>query len=577
MEKANMRKKIRFSMAIQMVLLSVLPVLFVTVISSAIAVNAIRSGMQSEALIGLADLSASVAASYNMIDAGAWHLEDGELYKGETNLSANMEIIDQFVEKSDADITIFYGDTRYITSLYDKETGERIVGTSASAEVVDAVLNKGEDFESTSLQVNGESYYVHYMPLTDSAAGQVIGMVFAGKPSEDVNSYVNSRLNFIAGSSAVLILAVAIVCALIGSRIAGGIRQTEKVIWELEIGNLTEKPSERLMKKTDEIGAMARSLEKLRSTLTDIVTDIMKSSEALSATGENLDAMATQTNTTANEISTAVEGISKGAMSQAEEIETASMQVSAIGDQIGDIVQGVEKLDDTSAQMQKAGELSGRIMQELIDSNEKTVEAIGRIGKQVYATNESVEKIRIAVEAISNIASQTNLLSLNASIEAARAGEQGKGFAVVASEIQKLAEQSAGSAQEIKDIVNRLYSESEMSVAAMSEMREIISEQEKKLEETTRQFGRVQEGISVSREETSHIKIKTDNCNESRQKIVDVMASLSAISEENAASTQETTASMQEMNATTHLLAEEAVKIRDMSQGLEEKIKIFQL
>lgn len=577
MKKVESRRVVKFSMALQLVLLSVLPVVIIAVIISFIAVEAMKSGMQSEALTGLADLSSSVAVSYEMIDAGSWHLEGEELYKGETNLSGNMEAFDKYVNKSDAEITIFYGDTRYVTSLLDKTTGERIIGTSASAEVADIVLNKGQDFESTSVQVNSETYYAHYTPLRDNDAGQVIGMVFAGKPSKDVNSYIYSRLNFIIGSAVALILVVVIVCALIGGKIARGIKQTEEVILELEIGNLTVSPSDKLMKKKDEIGAMARSLEKLRATLTEIVTDIMKSSETLSATGENLDMMAAQTNTTANEISTAVEGISKGAMSQAEEIETASVQVSAMGDEIGDIVHRVGKLDNTSAEMQKAGDLSGDIVKELSASNDKTVEAIERIGKQVYATNESVEKIRMAVDAITQIASQTNLLSLNASIEAARAGEQGKGFAVVASEIQKLAEQSAESAKVIEDIVNRLYSESELSVAAMKEMREIIREQEEKLEETTRQFVKVKEGISVSRGETSNIKIKTDDCNESRQKIMDVMSSLSAISEENAASTQETTASMQELNATINLLAEEAVKIRDMSQSLEEKIKIFQI
>ena len=171
----------------------------------------------------------------------------------------------------------------------------------------------------------------------------------------------------------------------------------------------------------------------------------------------------------------------------------------------------------------------------------------------------------------------TGLADLAASIEAARAGDQGKGFAVVASQIQKLAEQSGQSAKEIEGIVNILYNESEMSVAAMEEMREIIKAQEEKLSETTRQFDKVNEGIVVSRDETSNIKGKTDICNQSRDQVVDVMANLSAISEENAASTEETMASMQELNATIHILAEEAVKVRDMSQKLEDKFRIFKL
>ena len=451
------------------------------------------------------------------------------------------------------------------------------MGTVASEQVTDEVLKKHKAYQSTNVQVNGESYYAYYMPLRDKVSNQVVGMVFAGKPCRDVNNFISVRINRIVISTVVIILVTMIVCAIIGRRIAKNISKMEEVVRELGTGNLTISPSTSLLRKTDEIGAMARELESFRATLSDIVSDIKHSAAELAKTGENLDQMAAQTNSSTNEISIAVEGVSKGALSQAEEIETATQQISNMGDEIGEIVQRVSKLDHISSEMKKAGEVSEEIVRDLSQSNDRTVEAIERIGKQVFATNESVEKIRTAIDAITGIANQTNLLSLNASIEAARAGDQGKGFAVVASQIQKLAEQSGQSAKEIEGIVNILYNESEMSVAAMEEMREIIKAQEEKLSETTRQFDKVNEGIVVSRDETSNIKGKTDICNQSRDQVVDVMANLSAISEENAASTEETMASMQELNATIHILAEEAVKVRDMSQKLEDKFRIFKL
>lgn len=568
---------IKFSMTMQLVMLSVLPLVLVAFVMAAVSVRSMTVGMENQVLVGLSDLAHSVKASYGMMDAGVWQVKDGELYKGQVNLSENMTVFDTYVEDSESDLTIFYGDTRYVTSVVDKTSGERIIGTKAAQEVKDAVINGGNDYESTKVQVNGEDYYAYYVPLKDSGSDQVVGMVFAGKPCAEVNEYLKERLGIIVSCAVALMILSILICIFIGRRIASNIKGAETVIHELEMGNLTVCPSDKLLRKTDEIGQMARSLEKLRSSLTEIVTDIRDSSAVLASTGENLDTMASQTNNTASEIGTAVEGISKGAMSQAEEVETASLQVTNIGEEIGDIVNRVENLDHTSDGMRNAGELSNRIVKELTASNDKTVEAIERIGRQVYATNESVEKIRMAVDAITEIASQTNLLSLNASIEAARAGEQGKGFAVVASEIQKLAEQSAESAKEIEDIVNKLYSESELSVTAMKEMREIIQEQEEKLRETTKQFAKVQEGIEVSRGETSGIKGKTIECNNYRETIMAVMESLSAISEENAASSEETTAAMQELNATIVLLAEEAMKVKNMSQNLEEKIKIFQL
>ena len=576
MTKAN-KKGIRLSLTLQLTLIAILPMLVTTIVLVVAAAKSMWLGMQDEALTGLADLAYSVSASYEQIDAGAWRLEGDHLYKGETDLTADLTVFDTYVANTDTELTIFWGDTRYVTSLLDARTGERMIGTKAGNEVVDAVLRNEMVYTSENALIGGVEYYSCYIPLREDETNQVVGMVFAGKPRAAIDEYITKRTVTVSGTAAALIIVSAILCVIVGRIIAGGIKETERAVGRIAEGDLTMGPTEKVMRKQDEVGKIAREVEMLRTTLHGIVTDVRDSAEELSATGGALDDMAMQTNNTANEIGSAVEGISKGAMSQAEEIETASVQISRMGEEITDIVKRVDNLDGTATGMQKAGSVSGRIVGELQDSNNKTVEAIERIGKQVYATNEYVEKIRMAVDAITEIASQTNLLSLNASIEAARAGEQGKGFAVVASEIQKLAEQSGESAKVIEDIVNKLYSESELSVEAMQEMRGIIKEQEEKLGETTRQVSKVNAGIEDSKQETIVIKSKTDECNTSRDAVMGVMENLSAISEENAASAEETTASMEELNATINLLAEEAVKVRDMSVKLEDKIKIFRL
>lgn len=575
MEENGKKKKLGISIGAQIVFLALLPMLIVSVIITIVAEKSMKEGMQTQSLQGLEELAESVGAAYDNLAEGDWQLKGDELYKGTVNLSASIEMMDEFVADNDANVTIFYGDTRYLTTLL-KEDGTRNIGSQASGSVIKTVLQNGKDFEATDLVINGEDYYAYYRPLKNSD-GSVVGMVFAGAPCTKIDKYINSRTYIIIGSLVVLLLISAAICIIVGRKISKAIQGAEEAIECLGEGDLTVALPESLLRKNNEIGSIANSVEKLRNILLEIVGDILKSAEELSSSGESLDHMAALTSNTASEISTAVEGISKGAMSQAEEIESASWQVSNIGNEIGEIVTGVSNLDRTSVTMQDAGNTSDKIVKELSESNDKTVNAVEQIGRQIYATNESVEKIQMAVNVISEIATQTSLLSLNASIEAARAGEQGKGFAVVASEIQKLAEQSGESAQQIEEIVNVLYNESEMTVTAMEEMRRIIEEQEKKLSETTRQFAKVTQGITESRGETSGIKVKTEGCNRSREKIMDVMESLSAISEQNAASTQETTASMQELHSTILNLAEEANRVRDMSMKLEEKIKIFHM
>ena len=287
--------------------------------------------------------------------------------------------------------------------------------------------------------------------------------------------------------------------------------------------------------------------------------------------------MAAQTSATADEISSAVEDISKGAVSMAEDIESATGQINNMGIIIEKIVDSIRELDRLSGNMHSADTASAQIINELSESNDKTTEAIKKIEESVRTTNESVTRIQEAVNLISSIASETSLLALNASIEAARAGEAGRGFAVVATQISKLSEDSNQSAKTIEDIIHQLAIDSEASVKIMNEVDAIVTEQQKKLNETKEKFSDVSNGIEDSMKETQVINGQATECDSNRAVVVDVISSLSAVSQENAASTEETTASMEELNATINLLAQAAKDLKDIAESLEKDVAFFQL
>lgn len=227
--------------------------------------------------------------------------------------------------------------------------------------------------------------------------------------------------------------------------------------------------------------------------------------------------------------------------------------------------------------MQENGQEADRIIRELSDSNDKTVEAVQSVAKTVEATDDSVKKISEAVEMITSVAEQTNLLSLNASIEAARAGEAGKGFAVVATEIQKLSEESNHSAQRITTIITGLAEDSRNSMEMMTEVKRILQEQQEKLDVTKQQFGHVRDGILATREDTVSVNHQAKECDASRESVVNIIQNLSAISQENAASSEETTSTMQELNETIGSLAVSAHELRQLAVSLNESTHFFSL
>ncbi|MCI8357834.1 MAG: hypothetical protein HFI51_06790 [Lachnospiraceae bacterium] len=583
MDSEKKKRKKGIGILPKMVLMCSLPMVILEVIITLYSMNALQDGMQSEAFNGLGDLCQAVEAAYDAVDSGEYHMEGELLYKGEYCVTENVDVIDSFTKDSDVSVTLFYGDTRGATSLIDKETGKRIVGTKASDAVISAVLQKGEVYQTDSIVVNGENYYAYYKPVEDDS-GNIVGMVFAGRPSKDVDAIIIKETSSVAVIAVIILLISIVICALLVKGIVRVVVHAEGLLEGIAGGRLkiqlsggAAKLGEAARKRTDEIGLMINSMYDLVEKLQSMVLNIKTSTENLMRSGDSLESMASQTSTTADEISQAVEDISKGAVTQAEDIETATAQVAGIGEMIENIVSGVKELDEISLGIKKADDESEKIISELSVSNDRTNEAIRKIGASVRTTNESVGRIQEAINLITAIASETSLLSLNASIEAARAGEAGRGFAVVASQISKLSEDSNSSAKTIENIIVQLAADSEASVRIMDEVGEIIREQKRKLDETRDKFKDVSRGIETSMSETEKIYAQTKECDQARVRVTDIVQNLSAVAQQNAASTEETNAAMQELNATINLLAEAAKDLKEIADELEKDVSFFQV
>ena len=576
MKKTNSKKARQISIRTELLLLVILPVVLVTVILFLISINSMNEGMVSESVDSMKYLVKSVENGIGHVADGDYSLNaDGDLMKGDYNITKNEAMIDGFTEGYDCDVTVCYGNVRKATSFVDEATNKRLVGTEVAPEVW-AEVQKGNIYENNSLTLNGKPYVAVYGPLKNSD-GSVIGIVFAGIPKADIQDFVAARVKVIL-AGAVVVLLIAIAGGLVVSiSISRKLTETENAITLLAKGELTATISPKLLKRHDELGTMGRAVALLINELRSIIEKLKQSSLILNEAGTNLDAMAEQSNKASDEISTAIEDISKGAVSQAEEIQTASQEIGNMGTIIENIVSNVGELTDTAHVMSEAEGHSSYTMKELNESNDRTTDAIKRIAKQLDITNLSIDQISKATELITNITSQTSLLALNASIEAARAGEAGKGFAVVASEIQTLATQSDEAASEIQNVIETLQNEASETMRAMDDTKTLVRDQQAKLNDTKASFVDVEKGIDRSKDNTKTIRGDADSCDNARAQINDVISNLSAISEENAAFAEETTASMEELNSTINVMSDTAKDLKNISDDIAEAMTFFKL
>lgn len=377
-------------------------------------------------------------------------------------------------------------------------------------------------------------------------------------------------------SSVFILILCSIIGLIIAIRIVKPIERITAIIAQLADLNFSENKWQAYVnKRKDETGIMGRAIDTLRKELTNVTKKITDYSGNLYDASNTMSSSAQEASLSVEQVEKAISEIAQGATSQAQETQTATENVILMGNMIEDTTTEVESLRVNARAMRDAGNKAIDILEDLNQINQQTKDAIQVIYEQTNTTNVSAMKIKEATDMISDIAEETNLLSLNASIEAARAGEQGKGFAVVAAQIQKLAEQSNESARQIDEIINSLIADSEKSVETMEDVKVVIEKQNENVINTENAFRDVKDGIDKSIEGIRTIATRTEKLDEARIKVVDVVQNLTAIAEENAASTEETSASAAEVGSIVESIAENAKQLNVIANELEESIKIF--
>ncbi|ACA40025.1 methyl-accepting chemotaxis protein [Lysinibacillus sphaericus] len=374
----------------------------------------------------------------------------------------------------------------------------------------------------------------------------------------------------------ILIFVIAIIVELLSARgISRPIITLTERLQQMTNGDLSGPPLK--IQSKDEVGQLMAATNTMADILNRLLQHIQTVSNDVATQSEELLQSTTEVKTGTEQIVNTMTEIAGGT-------EELASHTTAIATSMNDFAGKVTAVHQSNKDVQhysqdvKALAKEGR---DLMSSSTKQMGAIQRIVKdavdQVDGLSKQTQEISKLVTVIQSIASQTNLLALNAAIEAARAGEQGKGFAVVADEVRKLAEQVSFSVGDITNIVRNIQDDSNRVTASLEQGYGEVEKGTRQITTTNATFHHIAdaiEAIATNIEQTSSelddVVHNTDTINKS----VDEMA---AISEQSAAGIQETSATIEQAASSMEEIKHSSEYLAEMAEQLNSLIRRFKL
>ena len=504
---------------------------------------------------------------------GSWTMRDGVLWVGGiTALKPDDEFFSSALDE-DIYFTLFWGDTRYGTSITD-ETGQLVTGTKASDPVIANVLNGGNEMFLEDVKIVGRDFSGYYMPI-ENGDGEIVGMMFAGKPYEDAQKEMNSGVMALVIIFAICVAAFGFVGILVAAVINKKIRVISGNIKNISEGDFATEIED--TNKIREFSDITVNLESMRGRLQVALKQVIEHAGAVDRGAAHTKQQIADSQKMTADISNAVNDLAEGSSMMAQDVQNASDLTVNIGNSVEQVLNSAgNNLDMGNAVHQNSIALQKQLDQ--LKTDDKETDAIaGRVQDSVNETALVVEEISKAAQAIIGIASQTNLLALNASIEAARAGEAGKGFAVVADNIKGLAEESDQSAKEITEMLGRISALSEQNKSLTQTIKEATGNESIAFDHMSDAFLDMEHQLENTEVGNKEIEKLVESVNADKNAIITAVESLSAIAEENAASTQQTSASLTQLSENMNDVVDRANELSQVAADLQESVSFFRV